>query len=130
MLPSASSMQPERRLEQKARSGPMRGRNQGRHYMNMHRKFGLLLGSLLFLTTLATTAFAQNQTGIRVTGTGTVYGEPDAAVIEVGINVANPDVNTVTEQANEAAQAIIDSLQEAGVAENDIRTGTFNMWRE
>lgn len=88
----------------------------------------ILAGLLIALC--STFALAQDQSGIRVTGTGTVYGEPDLAVFEVGIDSTDPDLATAVEHANQVASAIMTALTEAGVAETDLRTGSFNVWRE
>lgn len=74
-------------------------------------------------------AFAQSE-GIQVSGTGTVHGAPDTATFTVGINTLAADVAEATQESNEVAQAIIDALQAAGVAEEDVRTSSFNVYRE
>jgi uncharacterized protein YggE len=80
---------------------------------------------------LAATAWAQGELrGITVTGSGTVYGEPDMAVFEVGVNVLNEDLSLATAEANSAMRRMTEALVAAGVAERDIRTVTFNIWRE
>ncbi len=87
-----------------------------------------LVSVLIILATGITTA--QDRAGIHVTGTGTVYGEPDVASFDVGINVLHADVSTATAEAADVAEAIITGLVAAGVSETDIRTGSFNVWRE
>ncbi|MBS3933997.1 MAG: SIMPL domain-containing protein [Truepera sp.] len=80
---------------------------------------------------LAATAWAQGELrGITVTGSGTVYGEPDMAVFEVGVNVLNEDLSLATAEADAAMRRMTEALVAAGVAERDIRTVTFNIWRE
>lgn len=69
-------------------------------------------------------------TGISVTGSGTVYGEPDLAVLELGVNIANESLSAASDEADRAVRAIIAALTGAGVDEKDIRTAYYNVWRE
>jgi len=87
-----------------------------------------LVSALIILS--AGITMAQDRTGIHVTGTGTVHGEPDLASFDVGINVLHTDVNAATSEAADVAEAIIAALVDTGVSEADIRTGSFNVWRE
>jgi uncharacterized protein YggE len=80
---------------------------------------------------LAATAWAQGELrGITVTGSGTVYGEPDMAVFEVGVNIVHEDLGLATAEANSAMQRMTEALVTAGVAQRDIRTVSFSVWRE
>lgn len=91
----------------------------------------VLLGVLLLM--LSGLVFAQGelaQRGIRVSATGTAYGEPDIAVLELGVNVTNTDVAAATDEVNTIMQRVQDALREAGIPERDIQTVTFNIWRE
>lgn len=89
----------------------------------------LLLGLAVFALTISTAGFANNE-GIRVSGSGTVYGEPDTAMFTVGINTVSDDVSEATEESNAVALAITEALLEAGVVETDIQTSSFNVFRE
>lgn len=90
---------------------------------------GLIQGLFLTGLLLAGSVLAQTE-GIQVSGTGTVYGAPDMATFSVGINSLNADVTVATEEANAAAEQLITALREAGVAEADLRTSNFNVFRE
>ena len=84
----------------------------------------LLLSLFLF-------GFASAQdAGISVTGSGTVYGEPDLAVLDVGVNIADENLSAASDEADRAVRAIIAALTAAGVDEKDIRTAYYNVWRE
>ncbi len=84
----------------------------------------LILGAfVLFMMT-------QAQSGITVTGSGTAYGEPDIAIIELGVNLANEDISTATDEANSSITKIMEVLTSNGVASQDIRTAYFNIWTE
>lgn len=89
--------------------------------------------SVFLVLVVSLLAFAVAQTepgGILVTGSGTVYGEPDLAVLDLGVNIVGEDLAAASDEANEAIRAIIEALTGAGVAENDIRTAYYNIWRE
>lgn len=90
----------------------------------------MIRSSLLALLFTAGIALAQNSEGIRVSGTGTVWGAPDTAEFTVGINTLDADVSAATEESNAVADAIISAMLEAGVAESDVRTSSFNVYRE
>ena len=68
-----------------------------------------------------------NGGGIHANGSGVAIGEPDIAVLNVGVQAVE---DTVTEARNEAALAIgriLTTLREAGVADNDIETLRFTV---
>ncbi|GIK63399.1 MAG: hypothetical protein BroJett018_11930 [Chloroflexota bacterium] len=67
---------------------------------------------------------------ITVIGQGTAYSAPDIAYMSVGVDVINTDVITAVNDANTNIQAVIDALQGAGVAAEDIRTEYYNIYRE
>ena len=68
-----------------------------------------------------------NGGGIHANGSGVAIGEPDIAVLNVGVEAIE---DTVTEARNEAALAIeriLTTLREAGVADDDIETLRFTV---
>jgi uncharacterized protein YggE len=65
--------------------------------------------------------------GISVTGTGEAFGEPDIALITLGVQAQAADVATAREDAAATAQALIDSVKANGVAERDIQTTQFEI---
>ncbi len=65
--------------------------------------------------------------GVTATGTGTVYGEPDVAVVNVGVNVQRETVEQARSDAADAQQSVIDSLKQNGVKEEDIQTVQFSV---
>ncbi len=98
---------------------------------------GKLLTALLLALSLHAVALAQVGSGagsgartVSVVGTGTAYGEPDMAIFEAGVNVVSEDVAAANAAANEEMATILEALVGAGVAEHDIRTVGFNIWRE
>ena len=73
---------------------------------------------------------AQSAGALTVSGSGTVYGQPDQATLELGVNLADEDLGAALEAANAAVAEVMAALREAGVAHDDIRTSYFNIWQE
>jgi uncharacterized protein len=71
---------------------------------------------------------SDNVSGVTSTGTGRVFGEPDIAVITVGVNVQRGTVAQARADAAATQQAVIDSLRDNGVAEEDIQTVQFSVY--
>ena len=96
--------------------------------MKMYRWTSLFILVLLILGVAA----AQNidERTISVSGSGTVYGEPDVALLELGVDITDEDLNAASTEANETMRRMMEALLGAGVAEEDIRTLSFNIWRE
>jgi uncharacterized protein YggE len=67
---------------------------------------------------------------INVMGIGTVQGEPDTVFVNLGVDVINADVKQAVSEATSRIETITTTLQEAGVAEDDIRTDVFNIFQE
>lgn len=76
-----------------------------------------------------TTIVDSNQAapGITVTGEGSVFGEPDVAVLTLG---AESDAATVADartQASESMDAMLKALKDGGVADEDVQTTRFSV---
>lgn len=97
-------------------------------FRGQFRRVFLLLAVLLSM--LGSSALAQQQNGISVSGSGTVYGTPDRAVFQAGVNVAETDVSAATAEANTITQQILDALTAAGIDSRDVRTSNFTVRRE
>ena len=84
------------------------------------------------------TAYAQTQgesttttpQGITVVGEGSSAVEPDIAVANIGVQVANADVRAASDEAEESMNAVIAAIQEQNVAEEDIQTSGFSIFAE
>ncbi len=79
----------------------------------------------MLLTLFGSLAWAQSEmseTTIAVTGTGTVYAEPDLATFDAGVSAFQEDVIAASEEVSERVARLIATLQSLGVAERDIRT--------
>ncbi len=65
--------------------------------------------------------------GIQVTGTGSVFGNPDVAVLNLGVVAQEKSVEEAHGMASFAMQQVLDSLKNNGVAESDIQTYQFSI---
>lgn len=68
------------------------------------------------------TTAAEDGERIVVEGTGRVTGRPDTLRATVGVELVREDVQAALDAANERAQAVLDALTAAGVAERDVQT--------
>jgi uncharacterized protein YggE len=68
--------------------------------------------------------------GISVSGSGSAFGAPDVAVLQLGVSVLKPSVAEAREQAASAMQDVLDSMKDAGVEEKDIQTTRFSVQAE
>ncbi|MFL2783624.1 MAG: SIMPL domain-containing protein [Dehalococcoidia bacterium] len=80
-----------------------------------------------------TTRFSQSSTGsansgIHVTGFGSVSLEPDLAIMKIGIESFSKTVSEARETAAEAMDSVKATLLENRVAEKDIQTRRFNIY--
>jgi uncharacterized protein YggE len=94
----------------------------------------LVLGVVGIVVALFTRpAFAQ-QTGagspirqVSVTGSGEVFGTPDTATVQIGVENEAPTAQDALAQNNAQAQALIAKLKELGIDEKDIQTSNFSV---
>ncbi len=68
------------------------------------------------------------QRTITVTGTGLVTLTPDIAYIYIGVQSQDASASVATTDNNTRAQAVIDAIQAAGVADKDIQTTNFSIY--
>lgn len=73
---------------------------------------------------------AAPQAGITVVGEGSAPVEPDIAVANIGVQVANADVKAASSEAQEIMNAVLAAIQEQGVAEEDIQTSGFSIFAD
>lgn len=87
---------------------------------------------MLLLALMALPAAAQDggQNSITVTGYGQASGAPDVAYIELGVEVADASVAQAFTQASGTIERIIAALRDLGIAAEDIRTSSLNIWAE
>lgn len=65
--------------------------------------------------------------GIQVTGTGSVFGEPDIAILNLGIVAEASTVDEARDTAAYSMEQVLDSMKTNGVIESDIQTNQFNI---
>ncbi|MEZ4727217.1 MAG: SIMPL domain-containing protein [Caldilineaceae bacterium] len=64
---------------------------------------------------------------INVSGTGSINAQPDTAVVSLGVETQAEEAGAALTQNNEQMQALLDTLSEAGIAEEDIQTQTVRL---
>lgn len=93
-----------------------------------------VLGNIAFLSQPAEAAPSQEDGNatrtITVTGYGTASGSPDMAFMSVGVEISNRDIAIAVSESNERVDAVIEALQDVGIAADDIRTEYFNIYQE
>jgi uncharacterized protein len=65
---------------------------------------------------------------VAVNGHGSVDVEPDTAQITIGVSVTLPTMEEAQTQSNAQTNALIEALQAAGIAEEDLQTSNFSVW--
>lgn len=65
--------------------------------------------------------------GIFATGTGNATSAPDLAILRLGVQDLAPSVSEARTAAATGMTAVIDSLKEDGVEEEDIQTGRYSI---
>ena len=83
----------------------------------------------------ASAADGASQSGIWVSGTGTVTVAPDLAVLTVGVEARAKTVREALAEAADAMTDIVSTLEDEGVESQDIQTSSFSInpqyaWRE
>lgn len=96
--------------------------------MNLRRALPLLIIAGLVLAGCAIAApSTEIKPQLTVSGTGVVRVTPDTASINLGVSTQDTDVAQAVAASNLAAEAIISSVKNLGVAPEDVRTTYFNV---
>ncbi len=69
----------------------------------------------------------EEQPGISVSGSGSAFGQPDVAVLSLGVDAEADSVAEARAEAAEAMDAMLAALKEGGVADEDVQTTRFNV---
>lgn len=107
----------------------------------MKKKFLILATTMVLLLTAglsygcqsaaqvaaATTTTGSQQTGIWVTGEGTVTVTPDIATVQLGIQAQATTVADAQSQAQITMNDVMQALTDNGVAEKDIQTAYYSV---
>ncbi len=70
---------------------------------------------------------APDSSTLHVSGSGSVTGEPDIAMLHLGVSVERKSVGEAREEAASAMITVLDSLAANGIAETDIQTQAFSI---
>lgn len=70
---------------------------------------------------------SQGAEGIQVSGTGSAFGVPDVALLDLGVTVERDTVAEARDEAAAAMQEVIDSLKDNGVEDRDVQTRQFSI---
>jgi len=68
--------------------------------------------------------------GITVVGQGTAYGQPDQAMVVVGVDTFAPTVAEATAQNQTTLDKVMAALTAAGIADEDIQTTNYSLYAE
>lgn len=66
---------------------------------------------------------------VTVTGDGAITVKPDIGYLSVGVETTDPDAKKAQELNKAAMDKLIKALKEKGIAEQDIKTTNFSMWK-
>ena len=96
----------------------------------------LILSSVLLLSALLSACGPSSitvqpqpfQRTITVTGSGSVTLTPDIAYINIGVHSQDPTASVAISQNSTSAQAVIDALKAAGIADKDLKTTNFSVY--
>ncbi len=67
---------------------------------------------------------------ITVNGFGDVYGAPDVAYVQLGMDVTNENLGVAVSQVDEGIQAVLAGLTDAGIAKEDMQTVDYSVWSD
>lgn len=97
--------------------------------MTIYRKFVWLVVALPLALSACAGVSSQGQSRIiSVTGTGSVRLAPDIVLITLGVQTQDVDIAKAVEENNRRAQAVMDAIHAAGIADEDVGTVNLNVW--
>lgn len=91
---------------------------------------GLLVTLVVSVPVTAQDTEEQPMRTLAVTGIGEASGSPDMAIVQLGVELRNPDLSAAFDQVNQTVQAIIAALSEIGIDENNIQTTNLSIFQE
>ena len=71
-----------------------------------------------------------SQSGIWVSGEGSVTLEPDLATLGLGVEARGETVSDAIAEASTAMDAVLGALRGQGIQDRDVQTRNFNVWPE
>lgn len=93
-----------------------------------HKLSTFLLTCLALLGVAMAQQNGQHDAPLMVTGSGTVYGSPDVALLTLGVNANHDNLEYALNDANNRVMAIREILTNNGLKLQDIRTTSFNIY--
>jgi uncharacterized protein YggE len=90
----------------------------------------LVVQLLLVVPSLGALGPGAEQTGIMVMGEGKASGEPDVAMITIGVETRADTAREAADENNEQMADVMAALQGMGIAEEDIRTVDYSIQPE
>jgi uncharacterized protein YggE len=78
-------------------------------------------------TPAGSSATTNGQRAVTVTATGTVSGTPDTLTVQLGVQTRADNASKALQDNNSAANAVIDRLRKAGVADRDLQTSQLSI---
>jgi uncharacterized protein YggE len=98
----------------------------------MKHRLIILLGLLVLLLPVsqisAQEAVMPANNTITVFGTGQAFGSPDMASVDIGVETVSQDVSEAFNQTNTTLDAVISAIAQAGVAREDVRTSSLDVF--
>lgn len=92
------------------------------------RVFGkLILAALLITGTAQAETLPEISAQITVIGEGTVTAVPDLATVTLGVTTTDPIAAAAMKANSTALSAVMDRLQAAGIAQNDLQTSSLQL---
>ncbi len=79
---------------------------------------------------LTTTGEATLVESVSVSGSGSVFVDPDTAVLSLGVSLREDTAQEARDRVSELTDALVGSLKDNGIDEDDIQTTTFNLHAE
>lgn len=70
----------------------------------------------------------EQQNQIRVIGVATIKKSPDIATARIGVQTFSGEIEPAVAENNEKTEAVLQALRQQGVAEEDIKTASFNVY--
>ncbi len=95
--------------------------------MTAKRIVPIVLAASLVLAACGAAGVNAPTRSITVNGDGVVHVAPDIVTVNLGVLTQNRDVVQAVSDNNKAAQAILQAVRQAGIAETDVRTTFFNV---
>lgn len=97
----------------------------------MKKKIVIVAAVVVMLLLSVMPALAQdNNRTIEVIGTGTAFGTPDMATVEVGVDIRDADFGAAFQGANDTMGTVLAQILELGIAAEDVQTTSINVWIE